>query len=614
MSRTSTEGVSSIDGAPRAGDAPAEAGGLGIYEGALCFAASAGTFFTFGFLTLRRGHPEEDAYIMFRYAEHVAHGRGIVFNPLGPRAEGATDFLWMVMLSALDALGIDVAVASVLLNALGAGIAAVILAMAVDAAKLPRGLRLPWLALTTACVPFLSSAMAAYGCFSSMLYAAIAVSAMHVCVRGRPGAVRLLPVLVLTLGLFRPDGVVLAAPVALLGAVRARALGLARPYLYGIGAVALGGAAYFLWRYSYFGLPLPLPLYVKSRIGDIDKLASYPEVVRAIAKVMPGLGANLHWFAIGGVSGAGLVIAASLGLLYRAERSWKELARRVAGAAPALLLLASLTFAYQTQNFHWRFQAPIQLAVIYFAILGAAAVTKRKLVPPVVGTLMVAVSVVFAMHSGVTAMKYHLDPARGGYLNVFAARYGRTLNQETRVALTEAGRFPFWSPAACLDTIGLNSPEAAVRPITRKMMTDFDPHILLFHHAMTMKFHDMVEPREPFILLPSIRARIPDHFREAFERDYADYKQFPFSSVKLPSLVMERYLEDHLAEFDIYAIDTEDDGSYGHIFAFRKDTDTARALKELRASLRPENRASYLDLREEQVADSARGARVSATP
>jgi hypothetical protein len=214
------------------------------------------------------------------------------------------------------------------------------------------------------------------------------------------------------------------------------------------------------------------------------------------------------------------------------------------------------------------------------------------------------------MHSGVTAMKYHLDPARGGYLNVFAARYGRVLNQDTRVALTEAGRFPFWSPAACLDTIGLNSPEAAVRPVTRKMMTDFDPHILLFHHAMTMRFRDLGE-KEQFIRLTSIRERIPEHFREAFDRDYASYKEFPFSSVKLPSLVMERYLEDHLGEFDIYAIDTEDDGSYGHIFAFRKDMDTGRALKELRAALSPESRASYLDLREEQAAERARSGAVS---
>jgi hypothetical protein len=487
----------------------------------------------------------------------------------------------------------------------------VILAIAVNGANLPRGLRWPWMVLTTACVPFLSSALGAYGCFSSMLYAAIALSAMHVCVRGSASAVSWLPALVLMLGLFRPDGVVLAAPIAVLGAVRARSLGVVRNYLYGLTAVVASGAAYFLWRYSYFGLLLPLPLYVKSRIGDIDKLADYPELIRAIAKVMPGLGANLHWFQIGGVSGALGVIAVALFLLYRAERSWTGLARRVAGAAPALLLLASLTFAYQTQNFHWRFQAPIQLAVLYFAILSASAVTIRKLVKPIVGTLMIAVSVIVAMYTGVTAMEYQLDPERGGYLNVFSARYGRTLSQDTRVALTEAGRFPFWSPAECLDTIGLNSPEAAVRPVTRKMLSDFAPHILLFHHAFTMKMDDVVG-KEPFVRLTSIRARIPSYFQEAFDRDYADYKEFPFSSVKLPSFVMERYLEDHLNDYAIYAIDTEYDGTYRHIIAFRKDTDTDRAVKELKAALAPESRASYFILREEQAAERARGSAVSA--
>jgi hypothetical protein len=611
QNRITSAGGSPLAEVSHATEIPSVARGLGLYEGAICFVASAATFFTFGLLTLQRGHPEEDAYIMFRYAEHVAQGRGIVFNPLGPRAEGATDFLWMVLLSALDALGLDVAVASVLLNALGAGLAAVILAAAVSTA-LPRRARWIWLALTTACVPFLSSAMAAYGCFSSMLYAAIALSAMHVCVRGSRRSVLWLPALVLTLGLFRPDGAVVAAPVAVLGAMRAWRLGLVRPYLFGLGAVVASGAAYFVWRYSYFGLLLPLPLYVKSRIGDIDKLANYPEAIRAIAKVMPGLGANVHWFMIGGVGAALAVIAVALFLLYRAERSWQQLARRVTGAAPALLLLASLTFAYQTQNFHWRFQAPIQLAVIYFAVLSASAVTVRKLVHPIVGTAMVAASVIYAMQSGVTGMTYHLDPARGGYLNVFAARYGRVQSQDTRVALTEAGRFPFWSPAACLDTIGLNSPEAAVGPVTRKMIADFDPHILLLHHAMTMNFEGVGE-NEKFIRLTSIRPLIQDRFKEAFDRDYTDYKQFPFSSVKLPSLVMVRYLEDRLNDFEIYAIDTEHDGSYGHIFAFRKDTDTARALNELRAALEPENRRSYLALRRDQATDRARGSANAAT-
>src|SRR5688500_14402398 len=108
MSGSSTAEVASVEGELRERgrtQAGAEPQRLRIVEGAVVLAASAGAWFTLGMLTLLRGHPEEDAYIMFRYAEHVAQGRGIVFNPAGPPAEGATDFLWMVMLSALTWLG-----------------------------------------------------------------------------------------------------------------------------------------------------------------------------------------------------------------------------------------------------------------------------------------------------------------------------------------------------------------------------------------------------------------------------------------------------------------------------------------------------------------------------
>ena len=37
----------------------------------------------------------DDAFIWFRYAQNLAAGHGITFNPEGPRAEGYTGFLWL---------------------------------------------------------------------------------------------------------------------------------------------------------------------------------------------------------------------------------------------------------------------------------------------------------------------------------------------------------------------------------------------------------------------------------------------------------------------------------------------------------------------------------------
>ena len=37
----------------------------------------------------------DDAFISFRYAANLAHGRGLVWNP-GERVEGYTNFLWEI--------------------------------------------------------------------------------------------------------------------------------------------------------------------------------------------------------------------------------------------------------------------------------------------------------------------------------------------------------------------------------------------------------------------------------------------------------------------------------------------------------------------------------------
>src|SRR5436189_992982 len=50
------------------------------------------------------GWMDDDAFISFRYAQNLAEGNGLVFNP-GERVEGYTNFLWVLLLAAGDVLG-----------------------------------------------------------------------------------------------------------------------------------------------------------------------------------------------------------------------------------------------------------------------------------------------------------------------------------------------------------------------------------------------------------------------------------------------------------------------------------------------------------------------------
>lgn len=48
----------------------------------------------------------DDAFISFRYARNLSHGFGLVFNPGGERVEGYSNFLWVLILAALDRVGL----------------------------------------------------------------------------------------------------------------------------------------------------------------------------------------------------------------------------------------------------------------------------------------------------------------------------------------------------------------------------------------------------------------------------------------------------------------------------------------------------------------------------
>src|SRR5678816_3361078 len=64
----------------------------------------------------------DDAYISFQYVKNFLHGHGLVYN-VGERVEGYTDFLWVMLLSAVMAVfrNADIAAVSVILG-LGFGL------------------------------------------------------------------------------------------------------------------------------------------------------------------------------------------------------------------------------------------------------------------------------------------------------------------------------------------------------------------------------------------------------------------------------------------------------------------------------------------------------------
>ena len=214
---------------------------------------------------LYRDWTEDDAYITFRYAQNVAAGHGLVFNP-GERVEGYSNLSWVLLAAAAIRSGRDpLAVAK------GVGLVASVLALGL-CWRLALRLR-PGIGLCALLGPFylaISPVLVQHGIsgLETAFFALLVVAALLVTIDPLPGGVlrRALRVgLLLLLALTRVEGPAVAVLLLLLRWVRAR-----RGPAAGRGEAAaflLLFGAYYVWRWIYFGAPLANTYYAKVNGG-----------------------------------------------------------------------------------------------------------------------------------------------------------------------------------------------------------------------------------------------------------------------------------------------------------------------------------------------------------
>jgi len=221
----------------------------------------------------------DDAWITYAYARNLAHGNGIVFNP-GERVEGCTAFLHMVILAPFSWLTERLDRVAVALNVLAWAAVVTLLWSFIRNASGPRVGVLGLLMTGFALLGFSGAAWT----FSGMempLVALAWIAAVWAHLRERetgaiPWSSALLTV---AAGLLRPDGILVAPTLAISALWRGRARrpnhpASQPPSLSASGAqwraaaiycglvLALFGG-YWLWRWSYFGYPLPNTFYAK---------------------------------------------------------------------------------------------------------------------------------------------------------------------------------------------------------------------------------------------------------------------------------------------------------------------------------------------------------------
>ena len=494
-----------------------------LTRAALGIGAVAAALALVGFLAiLATGHLDEDAYILFTYSSNLAAGHGIVWDWAHGHAEGATDFLWMVLLAGLDRVGMDIGTAAGLLNAAG-------LAMSYFAISRIARLRDAWQHGLLAAALLVSHLTAgALGGFSVDFYCGVFAIACHLAVRRSYPALALALV---TLGLVRPDGVILA--VGVLGAAAVRDWeGVRRSGWYFLAAGALA-AAYFLWRWWYFGLFLPLPLMVKGHTLSILL--------------------GLHWNVLPLIPLAGVL---ALTLWQRREVGSHAL---IIAAGP-ILLFGALTFANQLQDLSFRFQAPMTLAVL---ALGFCAGRNRT------GWLALALlpSLAFGARAIDREVQHLVQP---DYVNYLPQMLDPLLGKDGRVAVTEAGRFGFRLEADKLDIVGLNSKTIAAGGDRVQALLAFKPDLVFLHQVWTLDTSSLDASRSWIQLSRGEYLSLP-----VLDTPGSPYHMDP---THLAAMAARQFIATTSTPYHIYAVRYR--GEFSHFYFLRADGRLAQGAFE----------------------------------
>lgn len=222
----------------------------------------------------------DDAYISFRYAYNLATHHQLVFNP-GERVEGYTNFLWTILLGLLYWSRLKMEVASQLCGTLS-GIAVLLLIFYITLRY--RGGRLNgWDFLAPLLLAF-SSTFAVWCTsgletmfFCALLLGGIALYLDEATSERLPSSKRLpwSGLIFALAAMTRPEGMMIFGLSVghrfLANLIKEQRLKPHRDEIIWLVFFLVPFGAYFAWRWSYYGYPLPNTYYIKATGGSLSQ-------------------------------------------------------------------------------------------------------------------------------------------------------------------------------------------------------------------------------------------------------------------------------------------------------------------------------------------------------
>ncbi|MBN8579642.1 MAG: hypothetical protein J0L96_03135 [Anaerolineae bacterium] len=417
--------------------------------------------------------PFEDAAMVMRYAQHLAGGHGIVWNIGEAPVDGATDFLFMAASAALIKLGFTVGQ-----SVRGIGFASHLLTVLIiywTNRRIHNG-NIPFSFLSGLYLVVGTGLSYVSAYFGTPFFALAAASTWSLGLilmkeeNPRWWLSLTFALSGLVTGLIRPEGVILAS-LMLLAIILMRGLknSVSIIVIFGVVFLTLGGA-YFLWRWDYFGYPLPNPFYKKGEGGWSWGTAN-ASMLNALRLCLP------------------MIFAFILGF-----RSNDTLKRTIAHLIPILGFALAFGLVSDEMNYGARFQyaiVPIALMSwiplvvnLKFEALNQFSVKERG-VYLVAGVALFASLVYYSWFQNCFLALYQQSCdrpyERDGRLEM-AQMLADYRGKGYVMAVTEAGLLPYYSGWDAIDTWGLNDQFIAHNgQITVEYLDKYKPEIIMFH-------------------------------------------------------------------------------------------------------------------------------------
>ncbi len=440
---------------------------------------------------------QDDAFTTFRYVKNFIEGNGLVFNT-GEKVEGYTNFLWVMILSALGKLGVDyIRFAQYLSVFFGASV--LITLYFLTFIVIPKKSNYKYL---IALIPPLLLAYNGgfiYWSVSAMetslfIFLIFAGLLSYLAYRDSHKTVLITPILFLLAALTRPEGVYFYGIIFLFDLLIVKKKGkhffnFERKALIEFSFFAVPFAIYLLWKLYYFGNILPNTFYAKTGFGIFYLLRGYRYITQTFT--------DHYYYLI-------LVVP----ILFAFIKFWKN---------PSLALLNILIVANVIQvlivggdvlplNRFMLIALPISFVLLSYCVHFVILKMKKWNYPSAV--LILLFSYFFALET------YNAEKLRVGvwqsyelglvgkmkeyakFLNAIAEEKGYT----PTVALSTIGALSYYSNAKVIDFIGLTDKYVAHNP---KIVPGIAGKISVLWKERKYNTDYILENKPDYIIFPS---------------------------------------------------------------------------------------------------------------